>query len=151
MGSTVQQFEHSPLVSCCRFESLLQWLLRGTGHGWVAGSGLLLLDWYFQENKKPQDNCLLKEQLCMSPTTSLLLLWPQTWSYSSKNTLRTGPSQQRFRRAFHQHGQFYFLSHADNLCCGGMCLHSHLCLEITIAQEHERSFSHTLRTSKNFQ
>lgn len=30
--------------------------------------------------------------LWMSPTTSLLLLWPQTWSYSCKNITRACPS-----------------------------------------------------------
>lgn len=28
----------------------------------------------------------------MSPTTSVLLLWPQTWSYSCKNIMRACPS-----------------------------------------------------------
>lgn len=82
------------------------------------------------------------DQLCVSPTTSLLLLWPQTWSYSSKSIIKTWPSQQCSRKTFHQHEQFYFLSRADSPHCGGTCLCSHLCLEITTAQEHGRIFLH---------
>lgn len=139
----------------CRFDSLLQWLLRVNRHGWIAGLGLLLLDWHFPEKKKEtvkQTVCWKRpDQLCMSPSTSLLLLWPQTRSYSSKNILRPCPSQQCFRRAFHQREQFYFLSHADTLHCRETCLCSHLCLEITTPQEHERIFPHTVDALKNFQ
>lgn len=99
MDSMVHQFEHSPLESHCRFESLLQWLLGGSGHGWIAALGLLLLGWYFPEkkqrkNRDPKTNCCkTADQLCTSPTTSLPLLWPQT----KKNTAAIGPSQQCFR------------------------------------------------------
>lgn len=121
-----------------------------------------LLDWdcfcltdIFQKKKKEtvkQTVCWKRpDQLCMSPSTSLLLLWPQTRSYSSKNILRPCPSQQCFRRAFHQREQFYFLSHADTLHCRETCLCSHLCLEITTPQEHERIFPHTVDALKNFQ
>lgn len=99
MDSMVYHFEHSPLESHCRFESLLQWLLGGSGHGWIAALGLLLLGWYFPEkkqrkNRDPKTNCCkTADQLCTSPTTSLPLLWPQT----KKNTAAIGPSQQCFR------------------------------------------------------
>lgn len=46
------------------------------------------------------------EQLCTSPTTALLLPWPQTCSQPSKNIIRTCPSRQRFIRAFHQQNSF---------------------------------------------
>lgn len=138
-----------------RFESLLQWLLRANGHSWIVGLGLLLLDWHLPEKKKETLNqtvCWKRpDQLCTSPTTSLLLLWPQTWSQSSKNIIRTCPSQQCFIRAFHQLEQFYLLSPADSLHCRGACLCSHLCLEITTAQEHERTFPRTLGVLKILQ
>lgn len=136
----------------CRLKSLLQWLLRANRHSWIAGLGLLLLDFSFSRKKKETLNqtvCWKRpDQLCTSPTTCLLLLWPQTWSYSSKNIMRTCPSQQCFRKAFPQHEQFYFLSYASSLHCGGVCLCSHLCLEITTAQEQEGFFPHTLEALK---
>ena len=154
MDSTVQQVWAFLHLWChwCRFESAP-----------VAPQSeqAELLDWdcfrltdIFQKKQKEKQNqkptltktvCWKRpDQLGTSPTTSLLLLCLQTWLYSSTNIIRTCSSQQCFRRAFCQHEQFYFLFHADSLHCGGMCLCSHLCLEITTAQEHQRIFPHTL-------
>lgn len=138
----------------CRFDSAP--MTPQSEQAWLnCWTGIAFAWLTFSRKKKETVNqtvCWKRpDQLCMSPSTSLLLLWPQTWSYSSKNILRPCPSQQCFRRAFHQREQFSFLSHADTLHCRETCLCSHLCLEITTAQEHERIFPHTVGALKNFQ
>lgn len=59
----------------------------------LDGDCFCLADVFLGKKRNPKPNCWKRaDALWTSPTTSLLLLWPQTWWYSCKNITRACPS-----------------------------------------------------------
>lgn len=59
----------------------------------LDGDCFCLIDVFLGKKRNLKPNCWKRaDALWMSPTTSLLLLWPQTCSYSCKNITRACPS-----------------------------------------------------------